>query len=214
MYKSKNRRVYIQSLVILLMLTMGCSNDSEFSNDRSSDINLTFEKVDEFSIGGQDVTLDRVRNLVAANRDGSLLAWINDDKNEIILTDSRGNLVSKFGKKGRGSEEFSNIAAFGFDRNNRFIVYDSSQDFFKKFSVDGELLWIEKGLLKDGLWTRSNRIISYNNHMYLGIQESGVDIDWKSRTVAMYNDDGQFSSLFGAYDPDLRGGKNRELYVY
>jgi len=92
-------------------------------------------------------------------------------------------------------------------------VYDSSQDFFKKFSVNGELLWIEKGLLKDGLWIRSDRIISYNNHMYLGVQESGAGIDWKSRTIVMYNGDGQLSSTFGAYDPDLKGGKNKELYI-
>src|SRR5690625_4272117 len=212
----KSRRVYIQSIVILLILTAGCSNDSEYSNDRSSDINITVEKVDEFSLNGQEVTLDRVKNLVAANHNDSLLAWINDDKNEIIVTDSQGNLVSKFGKKGRGSEELSNISAFGFDRNNHLIVYDSSQDFFKKFSVSGELLWIEKGLLKDGLWIRSDRIISYNNHMYFGIEESGPtsDVEWKSRTIAMYNGNGQLSSLFGTYDPDLRGGKNKELYVY
>lgn len=139
MSKPKNHGVHIRNMVILLFLITGCGNNSEFSTDRSSETDMTFEKVDEFSIGGQDVTLDRVRSLVAANHSDSLLAWINEDKNEIILTDSRGNLVSKFGKKGRGSEEFSNIAAFGFDRNNRLLVYDSSQDFFKKFSVNGEL---------------------------------------------------------------------------
>lgn len=207
---------YFSNIVIILILLAGCNEDLKHSQDRSSDTRLELKKIDDFTIGTDIVMLDRVLDIPVISPDESLMAWVNSDKNEIVVTDRRGNIVSRFGKKGRGSEEFINISAIGFEDNSSIIVYDSSQDFLKKFSIDGKLLKIENGLLEDQLWIRSHRIIVHDSNVYIGVQESGSNPreNWKSKTIAKYNNsDVRLSSLFGSYDPDLRGG-DQVLYIY
>lgn len=195
----------LSALIPFLFSCTWKENRAVQNDDLLNGKNLKFEKVSEFIISSPDLTLNNVRQIAIVNFDNSKVAWINEDSNEIFITDLNGEFISKFGSRGSGPEEFGRISSYGFTEDDNIIVYDSSQDYLKLFNLNGDLLQVHQGLLKDGLFIRGYRIFTDGNHYYFGIQESGVSpsVHWQSSIIAKYDKEGNLVKTFGEYDPEL-----------
>ena len=204
-------RVTLTSLLLFAVFLFGCDTSIEeentvLENDLSDKFEITLEKQREFVISGtEQLQLDDVYKLIEFNDSDTRIAWINNIQNKIFITDTLGNVQTSFGGEGSGPEEFRHISAFGFDDADNLIVYDWNQDLIKTFDESGKLISDSQGLLEDGLWIRSNRLVYNDESLMFGIQESEADGDniWESATVAEYGKDGSLNEVYGSFGADL-----------
>lgn len=205
-------------LLLLIIILIGCTDKSEPQLESHAKVYTTkdtrLSKVRDFVLKVADSEIGRIEPPILISEDEGKLFYYDLGLSQIIVSDTLGNIISKFGRKGRGPKEFLHITSYGIDKDTIY-VYDGNLGKFKKFTLNGELLDIFDGPIKDNLWFRSNRIYVDENKLFFGIQEakySSASNHWKSRTVAEYTKDGKFISLFGDYDPDLEGSSR--LYKY
>lgn len=201
----------IKHIVISLIVLHGCHEKEQYEInqiDKSSDYSIELLELEDIHISiEEELTLNRVRDVVITNHDESLLGFINDETNEVFVLDTDGEFIGKVGQDGTGPDELSRVSSFGFDDQNNILIYDGRQDFFKKFSLNGDLRSIQDGILEDGLWIRSQKLFIVNDHAYLGIEEA-ADYGggfWNYSTMAKYDIDGRLVNTFGDYDPTLIG---------
>ncbi|MEX0662758.1 MAG: 6-bladed beta-propeller [Balneolaceae bacterium] len=195
--------------IVFITLITSCQNESNKINTNEVN-NFEIAIVDSFKISNsEDLILDKVRDIPVLNHDETKIAWINEDRWEVFITNLNGDYITSFGSTGSGPEEFQEIAALGFDQNDNIVVFDVLLDKFKIFNLDGELMHLFEGTLEDDLWVRSRRIYIDEESIYLGIQESDKASEsnhWKSATIAEYSlTDGRFKRAFGEFDPSLSG---------
>lgn len=201
--------------IVLLVILIGCSNKQtkEIAPKAESHAKVStikaghLTKVRDFVLKVPDAEIGRIEPPILISEDKKKIFYYDSGLNQIIVSDTLGNILSKFGRKGRGPKEFLHITSYGADKDTIY-VYDGSLGKFKKFTLNGELLDIFDGPIKDNLWFRSNRTYIDGNRLLFGIQEakySSASNHWKSKTVAEYTSNGKFISLFGDYDPTLEG---------
>ncbi len=208
--------------LILLCLCMSCTKHKADSKDnlQSSVKNqktLELKKIRDFVLKPGESRIGKIEApmLVYESASDKKLVFYDTGLNQIIISDSTGTVVSVFGGVGSGPEEFRHISSFGLD-GNIIIVYDSVLDMVKKFNMDGDFLESYQGLLDDGIWIRSNRLYTYDGNIYFGIQESGKSNEndhWLSRTIAVYNKNGDLKKLIGEFDPSLENSGLLYNYV-
>ncbi|HMB96956.1 MAG TPA: 6-bladed beta-propeller [Balneolaceae bacterium] len=205
-------------LTTLLFFACGEEHNTGYeSPDQSDDFQFELKKTSGFVIDSEELFLDRVRDVAVFNHDESLIGWINDDRNEIFVTDTQGNYIAKFGSSGSGPSEFQYITAIGFDSNNNIFTYDPRLGLFKIFTLDGEFSRSMPGLISDDLWSRTGKIYIRGESMYLGIQETGKASDenyWQSKIIAEYNLNGELLKKFGAFDLAYIESDQDRLYKY
>ena len=190
-------------LLLILITARACTNDHQQPQRTEPTIDLV--PLDTVKIQGSDLLLNRVSDVVIANREETLLALINEDTNEIIVFDTEGKHINTIGQAGTGPEDIGRVSAIGFHENENIILYDGAQDFIKKFNLSGDLVDLAPGILEDGMWIRAPRIFTRDSHIYLGIEEardSGDDF-WTSPTVAQLDLEGELVEQYGTYDPAL-----------
>lgn len=187
---------------------------STTSEDISSEVVLSLDSLYSFKIEStKEVTIDRIRNIVVFNHEEDKIAWVNDDKKEIFVTDTNGNHIYNFGSIGRGPTEFLEISSIGFNINNDLVIYDGRQDLFKKFREPGNLIQIYDGIIDDGYWLVSRKLFLSNDYLYFGIREAkkaNRNNFWESKTIGIYNSSFDLVKNIGSYDPTL----TNEDYLY
>lgn len=211
----------IKTIIILAILFLSCevekkSNGKNPSVDLSDGVQLNLEKISEFKIENtQHLTLDRIRDVVVLNQEEKRLAWVNEDKNEVFITDINGKYICKFGSQGRGPKEFLEITSVGFGSENNIFVYDAKLDLFKKFNDQCKFFEIYEGVLERGIWLLSRKLTMYDNRFYLGIEEqdkSNASNFWKSKTIGAFTNEMELKNSFGVFDSLLIDGNY--LYSY
>ena len=211
----------INAIVILAILFLSCeverkSNSKNPSANLSDGVQLNLKKISEFKIENtQHLTLDRIRDVVVLNQEENRLAWVNEDKNEVFITDINGKFICKLGSQGRGPKEFLEITSVGFDSENNIFVYDAKLDLFKKFNDKFDFFEIYEGVIKGGIWLLSRKLSMYDDRFYLGIEEqdkSNENNFWKSKTIGAFTNEMELRNSFGVFDSLLIDGNY--LYSY
>lgn len=191
----------------VLFLLLACTrNDYSGSVDSSENYSLRIISSDTLSLNrlNPDLSINRIRRHIATHPESEYFLLVDDLSNSILVFDYAGNLISKFGKRGRGPEEFVRINSYGIGSNNEIATYDSSLDLIRVFSIDGELLVTRPGLLQYGLWNRGNQISILDENLIFSIEESkysSPDNFWYSAIVAKYGSDLDEPQLSGKHDP-------------
>lgn len=133
---------------------------------------------------------------------------------QLLVTDTSGTILQTIGKIGDGPDGLRHILSFGVDADT-LVVYDGVHEMIKKFNLEGELTKSYEGFSKDGVWGRSKRLFSYNDNLIFGVQEQNKSYarnHWESKTIAIYDREGNLERLMGEYDPDLVN--SYEFYNY
>src|SRR5690625_892842 len=99
-------------LLLILITARACTNDHQQPQRTEPTIDLV--PLDTVKIQGSDLLLNRVSDVVIANREETLLALINEDTNEIIVFDTEGKHINTNGQAGTGPEDNGRATAIGF----------------------------------------------------------------------------------------------------
>lgn len=162
-----------------------------------------------------EVTIDRVYDIASFNQQGNKIAWINSDKNQVFVTNTKGDHLFNFGSSGRGPEEFLEVFSVGFDSDDNVIVYDAKLDSFKKFNSLGLLVDTYDGIRDHGIFTYTRKLHFNDDFLFISAMEMEKANEknfWKSKTVAKLNLKFELIGLMGQYDPGLTG--TTFLYKY
>lgn len=206
--------------IIATYLLVSCNyrsnneNSSEALSNDPTQIGLT--KVSEIIISDDNLQIGRIEApmLVSEDDGEEIFIFYDSGLNQVIITDSDGNFRQTIGRYGSGPDEFNHITSIGIDGGS-LVVYDGALAKVKIFSLDGEIIDMYDGIIKDNIWLRSNRVFATDSNYYIGIQEAKYSTSnnhWESSTVAEYDKSGKLISLFGEYDPSLV--KSHILYNY
>lgn len=210
------------SLLLLVLILTGCRHKTKEvmpetvgkAYQTENEAQSQFRKIRDFVLKVPELEIGRIEPPILVSNDKKKLVYYDSGFNQILVSDTLGNILSKFGRKGSGPKEFRHITSYGLNQDTIY-VYDGGLSVFKKFTINGDLIKIFDGPIKDNLWFRSNRIYIKKDKMLFGIQEvkhSSASSHWLSRTVAEYSTEGKLISLFGEYDPSLK--ESSLLYKY
>lgn len=199
-------------LIILIIFNSACQNEykskkQEFNFDKSDNVEIIKKWIYGFSIEPTpDIHIDRASDVVAFNSSEDKMAWINQDKNQVFVTDTTGAHLFHFGSRGQGPEEFLEISGIGFNENDEIIVFDAKQNMFKNFGDDGILKSVNSGFIEDGISLMSRRL-HYHNDMLISavidMQYASPNSFWHSDTAAIFDEEYNFVKSFGTYDSTL-----------
>jgi hypothetical protein len=134
--------------ILLLVLTASCNNIQKVEDtlrlvDIVSNINNMKEiNLSQFTDNIHYVTLENrpdiaIRTYPSIDLSDNLLLT-SDSESSLLIFDMSGHLVIKFGKKGRGPEEYLNINNLCFDKDKK-LYFNSMADLFE-FNTDGSFL--------------------------------------------------------------------------
>ena len=131
--------------ILLLVLTASCNNTQKVENtlrivDVVSNINNMQQiNLSRFTDNIRYMTLENRADIAISNYNSvdlsDNLLLTSDSESSLLIFDLSGHLVVKFGKKGRGPEEYLNINNLSFGKDNK-VYFNSMADLFE-FNMDG-----------------------------------------------------------------------------
>lgn len=147
------------------------------------------------------------------SQNGSYWLFNERIRNQVFVFNSDGSFHSVIGKRGRGPDEILTVSSFDINKNNEVAIFDGSQRMIKIFTLDGRLI-SSNNILENADFS----LVPHYLWWYKG-QLAGTIIDlesrfepYKSRLLALINDDGSTDTAFGKFDPFSKQD-HRETFV-
>ncbi len=109
--------------------------------------------------------------------------------NEFFIYDEDGMFIRKFGKHGKGPNEFVNIKKFTFNSNKDELIVYTQEKKIIKYDLDGEL--IESIIIKENPFT----ILPYKN-CYLGYYPAPTCLENKGYALSLIGKNGELQKRF------------------
>ena len=135
---------------------------------------------------------------VAVDKEGNL--YCSDEHlNIIVIFDSDGQRIGKWGKAGSEEGQLNGPSGIAFDGDDNLYVVDSLNDRVQKFTKDGHFLtsWGSSGS-EEGQFNRPWGITTdQKGNVYV--------VDWGNNRVQKFSPDGAFLLSFGSSDGDGLG---------
>lgn len=145
---------------------------------------------------------------IKADSKGEWFLFADRGKNQVLVTDSLGNVKVIVGGSGRGPTEFLSINGLAFINKDSFLVYDESLALIKMFEVGGGLIGSFKPSM-DGYYFSSPDIVVNKSVIYAGILESDYvhfiqsqDFEKmaQSKIITAIDTSGNDMGKYGSYD--------------
>lgn len=206
------------SFIFILIIFIGCGSEQKQPQENIENFELIH--LNSFSITPPDsVIFGRFSGRAVVNNSGDRIAFYDQVKQNMIVSDTLGNVIYIIGSKGRGPDEFENIFSYNFDEHDNLIVYDTNLQLFKIFDKNGEYL---KSFSAEGE-RREHYIVDSilypsEGYIYMG----AIDINlvpfrddtkpfWESYLLVKYDYEGNLLGHLAQYDNDL---SKRRYYSY
>jgi len=251
MKSTMNILIILLSLLIISLSLISCSNNKKNSNN-TENLNYTKEILNGIttiinenkpSQSTLEIELEKVSEIVGLNEesgDSTLFARANDiqmdnignlyileaQKSHIYKYSKKGELISRFGRSGKGPGEFSNVYSF-FVSNGSIFIPEFSSRRISKFDVKGNFseyklfddMNIPSNLKKFG----SGKLIGsqglgfsfengvWKNRISLEIYDNSLDI---IKQVFEYEDELDFSKTFNPLNIQIPlGCTDDEIFI-
>jgi len=110
----------------------------------------------------------------------------------VIVYDSEGNILDRWGQKGSGQGEFNAPSGLSFDKDGSLWVVDSGNHRVQKFTVDGKYIseWGSHGSAPGQLDQPWGITIDKHGDVYV--------VDWGNNRVQKFTQDGTYIMTFGS----------------
>lgn len=201
--------------IILLLILAPLTFFSSCKNYEYEKFKISTEK--EFTLSEEvQLNLPRMYTTVLDNPNNSELAFSNfTSPLGIVITDHKGNFISKQGIEGRGPGELQSTRYFGFDDNNNIVVLDKVSALFIHFNRTTNEIEQYPYPIKDGVSITSRNLDFCNDYWYLGTQFLGKPTLPSTPTVSVFDSSFTLVDSLGGYDPffDGRTGIMQETEV-
>lgn len=197
-------------IVFCVLGTLSCtqSHDANSKKGRKK-INLEIRSVYTFSLNSPEL-ISRIHDHHGIKTDskGEQFLFADKGKNQVLVTDSLGNVEQIIGQTGRGPKEFLSISSLSFINDEAFLVYDESLSLIKIFKVDGSLISSFRPSM-DGYYFASPDLVIYDDMIYGGILEAkyipfAQNRDYKkmmaSKIIIAIDTSGNDIAKYGSYD--------------
>ena len=128
---------------------------------------------------------------IAIDKEGNLFCS-DEYLNVIIVFDSNGNRIGRWGNSGSGVGQLNGASGLEFDGDDNLYVVDSLNDRVQKFTKDGKFLfsWGSSGNAEGQFKRPWGITVDNNDHVYVA--------DWDNNRVQKFSPDGDFLLNFGA----------------
>ncbi|NGP88716.1 hypothetical protein [Fodinibius halophilus] len=194
--------VVLAATIFTLAIALNCSKHSK---KRSSGVKVIEHKVVELDSSASNL-LGTLYPVISASPNEDYLALSNvKDPLSIIKVDYQGNLIDRYGTRGRGPTELLSARFFGFDEENNINIYDKSLGLIKEFNIKTNTVESFTPPISEEITISSNILEQCQSHWFLGINNLKES---NNAIIGKFSDDFTLKKSFGEIDPYLKERKS------